>query len=413
MTNRHTPETLSITGIKEWDDADNQDGYRPSSVIILLKADDTFVRSTMATANGWTFSFKNLPKYKNGTQIEYSVEEEEVRYYDIPEITGSAAQGFRVKNTHVPETEEASVNKVWNDKNNQDGLRPETLEVTLLGNEEPVMDEEGNPIVLTLSEANHWSGSVAGLPSYKAGSEGVKVFYRWSEPELEGYPVTDKTYTVGGWNTTITNTHDTAKTVATVRKVWDDADDQDGKRPTSLTVALKANDNPVKDSAGNDITVTLSEKNQWTATVKGLDMYSGGNPIDYTWDEGMIPEYSLAGTEKDATGTVTTIINRHTPETVNISGEKVWDDADNQDGKRPESVTILLKAGDETVRTATVTAAEDWKYSFTGMPVFSAGRVIQYSVDESAVPEYTKRISGYSITNTHTPETVDVSVEKV
>ena len=31
-----------------------------------------------------------------------------------------------------------------------------------------------------------------------------------------------------------------------------------------------------------------------------------------------------------------TVTNKYTPETTSISGEKVWDDKDNQDGKRPE-----------------------------------------------------------------------------
>ena len=29
ITNTHTPEKISITGLKTWDDADNQDGNRP------------------------------------------------------------------------------------------------------------------------------------------------------------------------------------------------------------------------------------------------------------------------------------------------------------------------------------------------------------------------------------------------
>ena len=36
------------------------------------------------------------------------------------------------------------------------------------------------------------------------------------------------------------------------------------------------------------------------------------------------------------------ITNKHTPETTEISGEKTWDDGDNQDEKRPNNIKINL-----------------------------------------------------------------------
>ena len=46
--------------------------------------------------------------------------------------------------------------------------------------------------------------------------------------------------------------------------------------------------------------------------------------------------------------------------------EKVWDDADNQDGIRPDSVTVRLWNGDEEVATTTATAASGWAYLIIG-----------------------------------------------
>ena len=37
-------------------------------------------------------------------------------------------------------------------------------------------------------------------------------------------------------------------------------------------------------------------------------------------------------------------INTHQPETTEITGTKTWNDANNQDGKRPESITVILLA---------------------------------------------------------------------
>ncbi|MDF1887198.1 Cna B-type domain-containing protein, partial [Staphylococcus aureus] len=40
---------------------------------------------------------------------------------------------------------------------------------------------------------------------------------------------------------------------------------------------------------------------------------------------------------------------------------KVWDDKDNQDGKRPEKVSVNLLANGEKVETVDVTSETNWK----------------------------------------------------
>ncbi len=94
----------------------------------------------------------------------------------------------------------------------------------------------------------------------------------------------------------------TPSTSASVTKVWDDDNDKAGARPDSIAVTL---------SDGTE--VTLSAKNQWTATVDGLPKYDeDGEEIEYTWAEGDMPEgYSLESSSTE--GTVTTITNRYTP----------------------------------------------------------------------------------------------------
>ena len=64
-------------------------------------------------------------------------------------------------------------------------------------------------------------------------------------------------------------------TSVSVKKVWDDANNQDGKRPDSITVTLS-----------NGTEFTLNEANDWTATVEDLPMYDGGKEISYTWKIG-------------------------------------------------------------------------------------------------------------------------------
>ena len=116
-----------------------------------------------------------------------------------------------------------------------------------------------------------------------------------------------------GTITTITNKYAPEETAATVKKVWDDASNQDGKRPDSLKVTLS-----------NGTEVTLNADNEWTATVTGLPKYADGQEIEYTWTEGGLPEgYTLTNTVKE--GTITTLTNSYTPEETEATVKKVAD----------------------------------------------------------------------------------------
>ncbi len=89
--------------------------------------------------------------------------------------------------------------------------------------------------------------------------------------------------------------------------------------------------------------------------------------------------------------TVTTLTNTHTPELTSITGTKTWKDADNQDGKRPESITVNLFADGTKLKSQSVSADADgnWSYSFTDLPKYANGQEITYTVTEDAVDGYT------------------------
>ena len=80
----------------------------------------------------------------------------------------------------------------------------------------------------------------------------------------------------------------------------------------------------------------------------------------------------MDGYESVITGDASTgfmITNSHTPAAIDLSGSKTWDDADNQDGKRPDSITIRLYADGTELKdkALTVTAEDGWKWSFTDL----------------------------------------------
>ncbi|HEN3111187.1 TPA: Cna B-type domain-containing protein, partial [Streptococcus agalactiae] len=66
--------------------------------------------------------------------ITYTVEEVTAIDGYTSETTQTSANNFTITNTHTPETTEVSGTKVWDDNDDQDGLRPTSIKVNLLAN---------------------------------------------------------------------------------------------------------------------------------------------------------------------------------------------------------------------------------------------------------------------------------------
>ncbi|EJO20842.1 LPXTG cell wall anchor domain protein, partial [Streptococcus sp. BS35b] len=150
--------------------------------------------------------------------------------------------------------------------------------------------------------------------------------------------------------------------------------------------------------------IEVSEATGWKFESKALPKYENGQEIKYTVKEVAVASYETTITsEKDGKYTIT---NKHTPEKTTVKGKKIWNDANNKDGIRPDSITVkLLADGKETVQEATVSEATGWTYEFTGLDRYKEnGQEIKYSVVEVPVDGYTSEVEGFNITNTHTPE---------
>ena len=378
----------SIAVSKRWDDANNQDGIQPNSVEVKLLAngEDTGEKQILDAANGWQSSFEDLNVFLNGEEITYSVEEVAVDGYTTV-VTGDAETGYTITNTHEPETIEISGSKTWNDNDDQDGARPENITIRLLANG---TEKE----VKTVTAADNWSWSFEDLPKYENGTE---INYSITEDAVSGYTVEYNDYDV-------TNTHTPGKTSLTVSKTWDDNDDQDGIRPQSITVKLLA------DGEDTGKTTELTDANNWTGSFAELDEYQNGQKITYSVEEVAVDGYTTAVTGDAETGY--TITNTHEPETIEISGSKTWNDNDDQDGARPENITIRLLANGTEKEVKTVTAADNWSWSFEDLPKYENGTEINYSITEDAVSGYTVEYNDYDVTNTHTPGKTSLTVSK-
>ena len=181
-------EKTSISGQKTWNDNDNHDGKRPSKITVNLLANGTKVASkeVKPDAEGnWLYQFDNLDLVDDaGNLITYTVSEEPVAGYE------TSVEGTNITNSRTPEVTEVAVKKVWDDKENKDGLRPDKVTVHLLADGQEVAVKE-------ITATDNWQASFTDLPVYK---EGKKIAYTITEDPVAGY-----TATIDGF--TVTNRH--------------------------------------------------------------------------------------------------------------------------------------------------------------------------------------------------------------
>ena len=190
-------------------------------------------------------------------------------------------------------------------------------------------------------------------------------------------------------------------------KTWNDEGNKDKTRPEKITIYLLANGKQVDAKE-------ISEKDGWKYSFTGLAKYDDNKQeIKYTVDESEVEKYTKQINGYDIVNTYTPD-NPPTPETIDISGVKTWNDANNKDGIRPKAIKVKLLANGKEKTSVITTEEQDWKYSFTKLPKYDDdGKEINYTVDEENVRGYTKKIDGYDITNTHTPtEKLDFSLRK-
>ncbi|WP_455363044.1 Cna B-type domain-containing protein [Vagococcus elongatus] len=385
ITNSHTPEVTTIKGTKVWDDKNNQDDKRPESITVNLLGNGQVVESKEVTAiNSWTYEFTDIPQYKDGEEIRYTVTEDEVSGYT------TIIDGTTIINSYTPEKTSVTVTKAWEDGNNQDGLRPESIQVQLYADRIVV----GEP--MTLTESTDWTYTWTDLDQKASGED---VMYTVKEmTEVKGYTsVVDDT---NKGNIIITNSHSPEVTTIKGTKVWDDKNNQDGKRPESITVNLLANGQVVESKE-------VTETDGWAYEFTDVPQYQDGEAIRYTVTEDEVSDYT---TTIDGT----TITNSYTPKKTSVTVTKAWDDGNNQDGLRPESIQVQLYAdGEEIGEPISLTESMDWTYTWTDLDQKVSGEDIMYTVKEiTKVKGYTTVINDSNkgniiITNNHTPKPTD------
>ena len=391
---------------------------------------DSAVLTGDAHAAAWpTKTWANLPR-KWGqvagaaaaladTEIDYQVLETAVTYpQEVPDGTYTlgtpvkTGSSFEITNSYIPEKTAVKVEKVWNDNGNRDKIRPSKITFTLQKKvnggaaSDVTQDVDGNavqPIELTGTEGVYTTleGAWTNLPVYENGSK-ITYTVREEMTAINGNEnagkytttVTEAEAINGGTVTvTATNTYGAEVTEVSVKKVWEDDDNREALRPATILVQLYADGVAVPESEGGVITLpsnaanaagTWSDK-EWSYKWTGLPKKADGVDIVYTVDEvvynrdgnGTIASIP-SGYTKKITGqdNAYVITNTHETEKTSRSVVKVWDDNDNRDKVRPESITVILEKRNPEAENPvweqvggeqTLTAADGWSYTWNDL----------------------------------------------
>ena len=413
---------IEISGEKTWDDNNDQDGKRPTKLTVILKkkvgGQTSEVKRQDVTPDSdgkWKYKFDKLPKYENGELIEYSVDEEKVAGYDKVTTRTTNGPDYNLKNTHKPEKRTIEGQKIWNDNNNQDGKRPTSIKVKLykkVGNGAKELKETKE---VTEGADKAWKWKFENLDKYENKQE---IEYTVEEEAVgEGYVGIVTGSMAAGFK--ITNSRTPEKTFVEGEKTWDDANNQDGKRPEKITVELYKK---VGDKQPEKVTtqeVKADKDGNWKYKFENLPKYEGGKEIKYSVKEVAVEGYTTEIKDFNIT-------NKHVPEKTSVEGTKTWDDANNQDGKRPTKIKVILNkkvGGGQPSKVAEkeVTQADGWKWRFENLDKYEKGQKIEYVVTEEPVKDYTTEINKvekedgrveFNIINKHIPEKVLVSGTK-
>lgn len=405
VTYTHAVRKTVATATVRWDESDTAVAMRPSSVQVRLLADGKpfGAEKTANTGNSWTVTWENLPVTKKGSAdpIAYSVEEV------TPDGFTASVSGLTITNTLQTGTLslQATVSGV------PEGADVSGLKLTVTG-PDPSM-----PRHLTYGEI------AGGTYSFGSVLPGAYVVQEENADSLvEGYEMDPANSRVGD---AVLVKNGEAATLVFRYAYREPVPAEPNEDPMASVGALTFTiDGP---DPRMPVTVTYSQFENGQYTLD--DLVPGTYYVVERNAENLVNAYTL--TSDSVTGmmitvgsgtTTATLYNRYIPATtpepeielISIPVTKTWNDDNNRDGNRPQSVTVNLYADGVPVDSAVISADSGWVATFVDMPrCYEDGTEIKYTVDEDPVDWYASVVNGYNITNNYQPVTTSSTVTKV
>lgn len=177
----------------------------------------------------------------------------------------------------------------------------------------------------------------------------------------------------------------------TVHKVWDD-NGYPG-RPDSVAVYLLCDGKEHEK-------VELNKDNQWTYTWDDLD-------DRYQWSvkEDVPAGYEATYKTEDNRVFITNYKDYDPtpdPDPEDLTVKKVWSDEHDKRGIRPDSVTVTLYNGDQTVEKVTLGEWNNWRYTWYDLDGNGDWSVLETGIPKGYTPSYRTNGDVVTITNTAT-----------
>ena len=272
---------------------------------------------------------------------------------DTTNLYGQTVDRYSGEVENTLETVDYEAEKIWDDNNDQDGYRTD-ITLTLEGLDELPNGQSKTFEIKKDATGDDLKTKWTNLPAYK---DCQKVTYSVTESgyDADHYSVNEE---VGENKTTFTNVHIPETASISIFKKWDDADNQDGLRKEAAKVLLEGKTasesqyKSVSDQEGNGIVQgTVPVEDGLVITWLNVPVKRNGEDITYKIHEDVagLGGYYTDPTYVDEEFTLTngenkeaTITNKETPEVTEITVTKEWDDMDDHDGIRPDSVTVKL-----------------------------------------------------------------------
>jgi len=337
-------------------------------------------------------------------------------------------QQFRFDSFQYSAVKRLTLDKIWDDNSNANGLRPTTLKVQIWANLKATQTKEAvrlpykTPIELT--EVTNWHYVYDNLPKFN--NEGREIFYDVTEIPVPGY------------ETSLQSLNDESNPdvhfeisnklqdplALSGEKIWLDNGDT-VSRPDHITVQLWRKENgherqvkynelatgyqnfygPVNP---NDFVTQETDADQnWTYTfsyLHGVEVVSGHQQgIQYFFKE-VLPgnyryKYEVQVIGRDIVNTPTL------EEKTSLIVQKVWDDTGHEKN-RPGSIKVQLLSNKKAYgEPFIITVQEDWRHEFKDLPLRDGrGNEISYSIQEIKTPNHyqsqiTQKNNSVTLTN--------------
>ena len=401
-------ETFDLEVTKIWNDNNNRAGKRPEKVTLVLTGknargeviteekkitltSENKVGEDITEENVWKGTITGLPKYDlNADIINYELSEENLNniFYTTENVTIDQQTKTVTNRFEVPDDKvEITVNKKWDDNNNELERRPEEVTLYLSGN--------NKEYDIKLTEANKtadesiWSGTISNLPKYDVN--GDEITYT-----LDERPIANEFYTKTGID-------QTAKTVINkfgiptetiqvpVTKIWEDSNNKAGKRPENIVLQIK--DKKTGEVELEQLVQGNKTTNDGWSYIFEVPKYNEtGEEVEYEIGERNLNNkfYPSASTKIDQEQRTITNVFAIPDEKIELIVNKVWNDNETQSNRRPETIVINVKATngennnpEETIATYELNTKTETSHTFTNLPKYnSQGKEIVYRVEE-------------------------------